>query len=111
MPRGGIIFPEHTWHAHFRCGKAAYLQRKFQLALESFQLCFKLNSLNKEAEAEIRKCIERLIEEKNGVFNFKLMYDKFFKKEFFMDVADFKSNKFIIAEIENKSKGKNVILV
>ncbi len=97
--------------AHFRCGKAAYLQRKFQLALESFQLCFKLNSLNKEAEAEIRKCIERLIEEKNGVFNFKLMYDKFFKKEFFMDVADFKSNKFIIAEIENKSKGKLAILV
>jgi hypothetical protein len=28
-----------------------------------------------------------------------------------MDVADFKSNKFIIAEIENKSKGKLAILV
>ena len=92
--------------AHFRMGKSAYLMRKFDLALESFEACFKLNSKNTEAEAEIKKTTERINESKTGVYNFKAMYQEIFSNNnFYMDIADYRSNKIEVTDILNKSKG------
>ena len=99
-----ILLDANNDKAHFRSGKAAYLMRKFDLALGSYERCFKLNPHN-QVEIELNKTKERLKESINGSFNFKNLYEQFFKKEFNMDIADYRSNKFIIAEIENKSKG------
>ena len=102
--KNAVSLDMNNQKAHFRCGKAAYLMRKFNLALESYEKCLKLNPHN-QVEFELTKTRERLNESAHGSYNFKNLYEQFFKKEFNMDIADYRSNKFIIAEIENKSKG------
>jgi len=87
-------------------GKSAYLMRKFDLVLESFEACFKLNSKNSEAEAEIKKTTERVNESKTGVYNFKAIYEEIYSNNnYYMDIADYKSNKIEVIDILNKSKG------
>jgi len=65
-----------------------------------------LNYKNQEAQNELARTKERLTESKTGVFNFKGLYEQFFKREeLYMDIADYKSDKITVAEIHNKAKG------
>ncbi len=112
--------------AYFRMGKSAYALRKFELALvfqdvwihlnklilylkylkQNYEQCLKLNSRNQEAQNELVRTKERLNESKTGTFNFKALYEQFFKREdLYMDIADYKSEKITVAEIQNKAKG------
>lgn len=92
--------------AYFRIGKSAYLLRKFEIALESYETCFKLNPKNTEVEIEIKKTKERINESKTGNYNFQALYEQFFKREnLYMDIADYMSNKIMITDVKNKSKG------
>ncbi len=92
--------------AYFRIGKSAYLLRKFEIALESYETCFKLNPKNTEVEIEIKKTKERINESKTGNYNFQALYEQFFKREnLYMDIAEYKSNKTTVTDIKNKSKG------
>ena len=64
-------------------GKSAYMMRKYEMALESFETCMKLNPKNAEAEIELKKTQDRIHESKTGVYDFKALYEQFFKKENF----------------------------
>jgi tetratricopeptide (TPR) repeat protein len=92
--------------AHFRSGKSAYLMRNFKKALESFQTCLKINPKNKEVQIEIEKTNQRIKESTTGEYDFKNIYELFFKGEnLYMDIADYWSDKIEVADIKNKSKG------
>ncbi len=92
--------------AFFRMGKSAYLMKKFEIALESFQTCLKLDPKNEDAEIELKKTNDRINEFKYGNYNLDSLYEQFFKKtDLYMDIADYKSNKITIKDIKNKSKG------
>ena len=65
-----------------------------------------MNCKNQEAQTELARTKERLTESKTGVFNFKGLYEQFFKREdLYIDIADYKSDKITVAEIQNKAKG------
>ena len=92
--------------AYFRIGKSAYLLKKFEIALENYETCFKINPKNTEVEIEIKKTKERINESKTGNYNFQALYEQFFKREnLYMDIAEYKSDKTIVTDIKNKSKG------
>lgn len=92
--------------AYFRMGKSAYMMRKYEMALESFETCMKLNPKNAEAEIELKKTQDRIHESKTGVYDFKALYEQFFKKEnFYMDIAEYRSNLIQVTDIPNKAKG------
>ncbi len=107
--------------AHFYLAKSAYMIKKYEEALKSFEICLKLsNENNSQAKYEIELTKERLNESKNGVYNFQKLYEQFFSKDnLYMDIADFKSSKIKVTDIENKCKGviavdfipKNTLLV
>ena len=104
--RKAVSLDVNNEKAHFRMGKSAYLMRKFDLALESFEACIKLNPKNAECVSEIRKTNERINESKNGSYDFQKLYAEFFLREnLLMDIADYKTSKIAVVDIKNKSKG------
>ena len=108
--------------AHFYLAKSAYMISKYEEALKSFEICLKLsNENNSQAiKYEIELTKERINESTNGIYNFQKLYEQFFKKDnLYMDIADFKSSRIKVTDIENKCKGviavdfipKNTLLV
>jgi hypothetical protein len=107
--------------AHFYLAKSAYMISKYEEALKSFEICLKLsNENNSQAKYEIELTKERINESTNGIYNFQKLYEQFFKKDnLYMDIADFKSSRIKVTDIENKCKGviaidfipKNALLV
>ena len=101
-----VKLDKNNSEAHCFAGQAAYLLGKFSEALKSFETSLKLNSVNKEAEIQLNKTKERIQESKNGTYQFNSLYEKFFaRKNLYMDVADYRSDKIQVTDIENKSKG------
>jgi hypothetical protein len=79
---------------------------KFEEALKCFETSLKLNPSSKETEIELNKTKERIQESKKGTYDFNSLYEQFFtRKNLYMDVADYRSDKIQITDIENKSKG------
>jgi len=101
-----VNLEKNNFKAHFSLAKSAYLLKKFEIALESFQSCLKLDPDNEDVQIELKKTNQRINESKYGNYNLESIYEQYFEKnDFNMDIADFKSNKITIKDIENKSKG------
>jgi len=101
-----IELDSNNEYAYYWAGRSNYQLRQFEKALDYFEKSLKINSNNKDTENEIVRTHKRLNEAKNGTYNFKELYEQYFKREnLYLDVADYFSNQMKITNIENKSKG------
>lgn len=92
--------------SYFLMGKSAYAMRKYKLASENFIQCLKLNSKCEKAKLELNRVNARITESKTGVYDTKKLMEQYLDKtNLYFDIADFKSDRIEIYEIENKSKG------
>lgn len=75
----------------FRMGLAAYGMRQWQKAIDSFEQLNNEFPNNKDAEKDLKRAKQRLVEEKTGRFDFKAMHiECAMQEKREMDVADYK---------------------
>ena len=90
---------------NFRIGKAFYCMRQWEKASEYFRKCFELNKENKENQIEIKRCEQRLREQKSCNYNFLNMFLN--ENKYDLDVADYTHANLTIAQ--NEEKGHHII--
>uniref|UniRef100_A0AC35F2E6 SET domain-containing protein n=1 Tax=Panagrolaimus sp. PS1159 TaxID=55785 RepID=A0AC35F2E6_9BILA len=90
--------------ALFRMGQAAYGMREWQKAADHFTEVLKDFPKNASAVEQLKRATFRLSEQKDGNYDFKMMYSESKKEKADLDVSDFEGP-IEIANIPGKSRG------
>jgi tetratricopeptide (TPR) repeat protein len=96
---------------HFRAGKSAYSMRQFQTAKIHFESCLNLDPQNCEAQTELDKTKQRLLESTTGMYDLAAVKQEILsrvhkRESLNFDFADFVSSQILIIDIDDiKNKG------
>ena len=91
--------------AYFRIGKASYKMKNYQIALNNYTECLKLNDLNKDAREELKKSLKRDKEQQSGQYDFKQLTKECLNGNINFDIADYKSDLIEVVNLTEMSKG------